>query len=137
MLRSRIFVPAPTTPSPEDIFSSALPNLFTDDTQNSHGTPGGSLVYTSPRFGDIILEIPAHPDVEEGRNLFAHYLWDAAVVAAEGIEVGSSGRRGGVGDGREKWDTDPSTAWGFWDPRWWDMRGQKVLELGAGTRLSI
>jgi hypothetical protein len=73
MLTSRITVPAPSAPSQEDIFSSALSSLFTDDTQNSHGSPGGSLVYTSPSFGDINLHIPAHPDVEDGRKLFAHY----------------------------------------------------------------
>src|SRR5271154_380266 len=45
MLTSRITLPTPSTPSQEDIFSSALSSLFTDDTQNSHGSPGGSLTY--------------------------------------------------------------------------------------------
>ena len=130
MLTSRITLPTPSTPSQEDIFSSALSSLFTDDTQNSHGSPGGSLTYTSPIFGDIELQIPAHPDVEEGRKLFAHYLWNASLVVAEGIEcasvgVGVDGDRNGQIDGRRRGD---------WNSRW-NVRGKKVLELGAGMSL--
>ena len=128
MLTSRITLPAPRAPSQEDVFSSALSTLFTDDTQNSHGSPGGSLTYASPAFGDITLQIPAHPVVEERRNLFAHYLWNASLVAAEGIERASAeeteaGREKGKGDsdGREQWNL-----------RWWNVRGKRVLELGAG-----
>jgi hypothetical protein len=134
MLTSRITVPVPSAPSQEDIFCSAFSSLFTDDIQNSHGSPGGSLIYTSPAFGDITLRIPAHPDVEEGRNLFAHYLWNASLVAADGIErasvaaesgvSGNSNGHGGGGGGGEQWN-----------PRWWNMRGKRVLELGAGMSL--
>jgi predicted nicotinamide N-methyase len=66
----------------------------------------------------MTLHIPAHPDVDEGRKLFAHYLWNASVVVAEGVEQGSRKGTEDVGD---------------WDHRWWDVRGQRVLELGAGT----
>jgi hypothetical protein len=130
MLTSRITLPTPSTPSQEDIFSSALSSLFTDDTQNSHGSPGGSLTYTSPVFGDIELQVPAHPDVEEGRKLFAHYLWNASLIVAEGIEcasvgVGVDGDRNGQTDGRRRGD---------WNSRW-NVRGKKVLELGAGMSL--
>jgi hypothetical protein len=130
MLTSRITLPAPSTPSQEDIFSSALSSLFTDDTQNNHGSPGGSLTYTSPVFGDIELQIPAHPDVEEGRKLFAHYLWNASLVVAEGIEcasvgVGVNGDKNGQTDCRECGD---------WNSRW-NVRERRVLELGAGMSL--
>lgn len=90
MLTSRITTPFPTTPSPEDIFSSSLPALFTDDTQNSHGTPGSTITYHSPLYGPLTLRIPPHPDIDEGRQLFAHYLWNSAVVAAALIEDYSS-----------------------------------------------
>jgi len=122
MLTSRIFVPLPSEPESEDIFSSALPNLFTDDTQNSHGTPGSSIIYRSPRFGNITLRIPAHPDVEEGRNLFAHYLWNAGVIAADAIEAAS------VDEKAER----PPPPLHAWNRDFWDMRGKRILELGAG-----
>lgn len=115
MLTSRITVPTPSQPSPEDIFSSSLNHLFTDDTQNSHGTPGASVIYTSPLHGPLTLQIPAHPSFEAGRRLFAHYLWNAAVVAADLIENGSSNDRS---------NDSP-----------FKMTGKKVLELGAGTAL--
>lgn len=127
MYPSRISVPTPPTPETEDIFSSALASLFTDDTQNSHGTPGSSVTYHSPRFGTISLRIPAHPDVEEGRKLFAHYLWNAGVIAADAIETASQ---------EQQRDDDPSASdlnQVLWDKKYWDVRGNRVLELGAGT----
>ncbi|KAK5947879.1 hypothetical protein OHC33_011086 [Knufia fluminis] len=124
MLPSRVSIPPPPNPEQEDIFSSALGTLFTDDTQNSHGTPGQSVIYRSPRYGDVTLGIPRHPDVEEGRQLFAHYLWNAGVVAADAIECASSDGQQGLGDGKVLWNKD-----------YWDVRGKDVLELGAGTAL--
>ena len=125
MFSSRISAPLPTEPEPEDIFSSALSSLFTDDTQNSHGTPGSSVTYHSPRFGDIHLRIPAHPDVEEGRKLFAHYLWNAGIIAADAIENASH-------DHQERYSQSGESSLCQWDARFWDMRGKRVLELGAG-----
>jgi len=122
MLLSRVWVRPPPNPEQEDIFSSSLASLFTDDTQNSHGTPGQSVVYNSPRHGDINLEIPRHPDVEEGRKLFAHYLWNAAVVAADAIESAST-------DEQEELDASKVQ----WNKKYWDVRSKNVLELGAGT----
>lgn len=121
MLLSRVWVRPPPNPEQEDIFSSSLASLFTDDTQNSHGTPGQSVVYNSPRHGDINLEIPRHPDVEEGRKLFAHYLWNAAVVAADAIESAST-------DEQEELDASKVQ----WNKKYWDVRSKNVLELGAG-----
>ena len=100
------------------------------------------MIYHSARFGEIKLKIPKHPDVEEGRKLFAHYLWNAGVICADAVEEASSedmgddgrwqepegeGRREvGVGVGGEQKESK-------WDRRYWDMRGKRILELGAGT----
>lgn len=124
MFPSRVTVPLPGAPESEDIFSSALSSLFTDDTQNSHGTPGASVYYNSPRFGNITLRIPAHPDAEEGRNLFAHYLWNAGVIVADAIETASHDDDGPTQEGQIRIE---------WDTRYWDVRGRRILELGAGT----
>ncbi|KAL9618939.1 MAG: hypothetical protein Q9160_006403 [Pyrenula sp. 1 TL-2023] len=123
MLPSRIHVPPPSNPDPEDIFSSSLSTIFPDSNINSHGDPGGSLIYASPTYGDIHLRVPAHPDKEEGRQLFAHYLWNAAGVVADEIERAATS----VGRANGKKEQDGR--------HWWDMRGERVLELGAGTAL--
>ncbi|EXJ80341.1 hypothetical protein A1O1_08485 [Capronia coronata CBS 617.96] len=131
MFLSRISLPAPPTPEAEDIFSSALPALFTDDAPNSHGTPGSSVTYHSPRFGDLALRIPAYPGFEEGRKLFAHHLWNAGVIAADAIETASQDH-----DERDRLDTqDPTHVLVQWNKKYWDVRGKRVLELGAGTAL--
>lgn len=125
MLQSRIVLPSDSTPEPEDIFSSALATIFTDDTNNSHGTPGSSITYKSPLFGDIGLQIPAHPNEEQGRKLFAHYLWNAAVIAADAIEFASQIESSGASQA----DAESLSQW---DRRYWDLRNKSVLELGAG-----
>lgn len=129
MLPARVYAPLPAQPSQEDIFASSLSMLFTDDVQNSHGLPGQSVIYTSPRFGDIKLGIPAHPDIDEGRRLFAHYLWNAGVVAADAIEVASShsdkhdmAKEDEHEDGKVNWER-----------KYWNVKDKDVLELGAGT----
>ena len=109
MLTSKIHLPPPSTSTPEDIFSSSLHLLFPNDLNNQHGEPGTSLIYTSPRFGDIELRL-ADPKGEENRLLFSHYLWNAGVLVAEFLG-------GGGGDG-----------WG----EGWSVKGERVLELGAG-----
>lgn len=129
MLLSRITIPPPPEPEPEDIFHSALSTIFTDDTVNSHGTPGSYVTYHSPRFGEIKLQIPIHPDEEDGRKLFAHYLWNAGVVAAEGIEQGSPAD---VSDGVAAHGVDGTAGNVCWDGRWFGVKNKRVLELGAG-----
>ena len=129
MLLSRIVLPSDSGPEPEDIFSSALATIFTDDTKNSHGTPGSSIIYKSPRFGDIELRIPVHPDEEQGRKLFAHHLWNAAVIAADAIESASQRKSSGA----PQVDSEALTQW---DQRYWDLRNKAVLELGAGEEAS-
>ncbi len=131
MLLTRISQPPPSSPTPEDIFSSALTTIFTDDIVNSHGTPGSYVTYRSPKFGDLELHIPAHPDEEDGRKLFAHYLWNAAVLAADAIEVASNETE----DVREAGEEEPREWNGRekWEKMYWNLRGKRVLELGAGT----
>lgn len=53
--------------------------------------------------------------VEEGRKLFAHFLWSAAIVVAEGIE--NADCEGG-------------------EMSIWRVKGERVLELGAGAFIS-
>lgn len=122
MLSSRVSVPDPAAPEQEDIFSSSISALFTDDTQNSHGTPGDHVVYHSPRYGSVKLGIPRHPDVEEGRILFAHYLWNAGVVTADAIESASNDDITEFAIGKVRWNK-----------KYWDVRDKDTLELGAGT----
>lgn len=142
----------PPSPTPEDIFSSSLSILspvrplslfpFTtlsaeldhvlisflhvqDAPQTSHGDPGSALIYASPLYGDIELRIPQHPDEEGGRQLFAHYLWSAGIVVADYIERARwRGLEEGEKEEGEKEEGEEGT--------WWDVRGCRVLELGAG-----
>lgn len=52
---------------------------------------------------------------DAGRKLFAHILWSAALVVAEGIEL-----------------ADDPTSEGTETREIWGVNGQSVLELGAG-----
>ncbi|KZF22194.1 hypothetical protein L228DRAFT_283366 [Xylona heveae TC161] len=95
-------------PDPEDIFSAALGTIFTDDLNNSYGEPGARIVYKSTGFGDIELQC-SNPENVDDRMLFSHYLWNSAVQVADFFERGEG---------------------------LWDITGQHVLELGAGTGLA-
>ena len=116
MLLSRILSPPDTssnsTAEDIDIFSSAHSLLFPDSYITQHGQAGSSIIYRSPTFHghhDIELHL-ADPNIESERLLFAHYLWNASLVLAGLIEDGFSGDAGGR----------------------WDVKGHRVLELGAG-----
>ncbi|KIW27062.1 uncharacterized protein PV07_06841 [Cladophialophora immunda] len=126
----------PSDPQYEHIPTSTLSSLVTNDVRTSHGVPGGHVTYHSQRFGKIDLRVPPHPDIEEGRKLFAHYLWHAAVIAAEGLERASSDAEIGERAPQGQSDGDEERKMtGNWPKRYWDVRGKKVLELGAGTAL--
>lgn len=56
--------------------------------------------------------------VEEGRKLFAHFLWSAAMVVAEGVEDAAAAEAGEAVKKPGK--------------MMWNVKGHKVLELGAG-----
>lgn len=129
MFPSRITLPHGPSPETEDIFSSALSTLFTDDVQLSHGVPGSHVTYHSPLFGALEIQIPQYPNVEEGKRLFAHALWIAGVVCADAVERASND---GSRDGQVVRTEQEEREW-EWDRRYWDVRGRRVLELGAGT----
>lgn len=116
----------------EDLFVSFLPHLFPDETPSFHGDPGQHLLYSSPVFGDLQIMVPSYPGqsekrneeiaegassggVEEGRKLFAHSLWSAALVVVDAVE------KAVMTDGIRDADTDI-----------WSVKGGRVLELGAG-----
>ncbi|KAF8466942.1 hypothetical protein BDZ91DRAFT_793931 [Kalaharituber pfeilii] len=86
-------------------FEDSLYAIFAD-TQNQHGDPGEMVVYRCEEyFGkDIKLGLP-NPKKEDNK-LFAHFLWNAGVQAAEMIAS-----------------------------REYVVKGESVLELGAGAGL--
>lgn len=93
-------------PEPEDIFACALGTLFPDDLINCHGDSTASILYKSARYGEIRLRT-CDPVGEQNRRLFAHYLWNAGISMAELVS-------------RE-------------EDEQWTVKGQTVLELGAGA----
>ena len=103
--------------TPESIFASSLTSLFPDSNVSSHGDAGHLIAYASPRFGNVELQIPHRPTEEEGRQLFAHYLWNSAAVVASKVEEATC----------DTSSTTDETA------GWWDVKGSRVLELGAGS----
>jgi predicted nicotinamide N-methyase len=45
----------------EDLFASFLPHLFPDEAHSCLGNPGQSLVYSSPLYGDLVVNVPGYP----------------------------------------------------------------------------
>lgn len=132
--------------SPEDLFGAFLPHLFPDDTPSFHGDPGQHLLYSSPRYGELEIMIPSYPgqtgkkseevaiglekkdggnQAEEGRQLFAHFLWSAGMVVAEGVE-----------NADRKTTTNDSTMQKE-DCEIWSVQGETVMELGAGKFFEV
>lgn len=91
----------------DDILTDPLSNIFRDGENNQHGTQDAKITYHSDRFGDITLNI-ANPEEDSDRRLFAHYLWNAEIYMAERIST-----------------IDASDTW--------NVKAQRVLELGAGA----
>ena len=111
MLTDRIRLTGGSSDEPEDILSSCLGVIFPDDITHHHGDRDNGVIYLSPTFGPLELSL-ADPQAEGHRRLFSHFLWNASLQLAEFIEDGSvSGCK-------------------------WDVRGQRVLEFGAGTGLA-
>lgn len=130
--------------TPEDFFEAFLPSLLPDDAPQFLGDPGQHLLYSSPSFGDLEIAVPSYPTlnrvtteetattqnthaddtvpVQDGRTLFAHFVWSSGLVAAEGIE------------NAHLYETNP-TAVGKEAYQIWNVKGQSVLELGAGAGL--
>jgi nicotinamide N-methyltransferase len=102
-------LPSPSTSESElDIFHSAIPNIFTDDTRNQHGDPGSKAIYKS-KYGQIALTFA--PDNSDETSLFAHYLWNASILMSELISYAHMGP--------------------------WAVEGKDVIELGAGRFLFL
>ncbi|KAG0646955.1 Elongation factor methyltransferase 7 [Hyphodiscus hymeniophilus] len=108
MLTDKIRLSGPDANEPEDILSSSLGVIFPDDITNQHGDRENAVIYLSPTFGSITLTL-ADPQGEDSRRLFSHFLWNAGLQLAEFIEE---------------------------DSAQWSVKGERVLELGAGTGLA-
>lgn len=108
MLTDKIRLSGPETNEPEDILSSSLAVIFPDDITNQHGDRDNSVIYLSSQHGPLTLTL-ADPQGETSRRLFSHFVWNAGVQLAAFMEEGGAA---------------------------WSVRGQRVLELGAGTGLA-
>lgn len=133
LLPSRITLRYPSShvPTPEDLFSSTLGSIFTDDLQNQHGDdPDTTIVYKNGVYGDIELRT-ADVNGEEQRRKFAHYLWNAGVLMGE-VVGGRPDEKAEGGDEDEGWKGDE-----WWvnkeEEGRWHVKGERVLELGAGA----
>ncbi|KAE8412362.1 hypothetical protein BDV36DRAFT_287970 [Aspergillus pseudocaelatus] len=132
--------------SPEDVFGAFRSHLFPDSNPPPQpGGPGQELLYGT-RWGDLKIMVPGYPrlddkhsdenatkpaekdnqadQVNEGRKLFAHYLWNAAIVVAEGVEDAYYSRAETPQPDKKK---EPHGLW--------QVEGETVLELGAGAAL--
>lgn len=98
----RVELPTDRELEPIDIFADAAASLFPDEFVNSHGEAGATIVYKRFQSGEIRLNV-SDPAKNDERQLFAHYLWNASIYSADQIEHGT-----------------------------WTVKGQRVLELGAG-----
>lgn len=126
--------------SSEDIFGASIAHLFPDDAPSFHGNPGQHLLYASPSYGDLEIMVPSYPtqskgskevdngqktgqltasQIEEGRRLFAHFVWGSSIVVAEGIEYANLYAMEPTAARKEAYDI-------------WNVMDQSVLELGAG-----
>lgn len=144
---------------PESLLSAFLPHIFPDEAPPCLGNPGERLAYTSREHGDVVVVLPDYAteenskedgdnntgrkfdggdgeedtagnvvdgvrkargkgkDIETSRQLFAHYLWGGALAVADAIE------RAADADGEDE------------ESCLWRVRGESVIELGAGTYL--
>lgn len=88
---------------PASVFEDSLSTVFSD-TRVQHGEPGKYLLYKSEELGDFKLLL-ADPD-PSNISLFSHFVWNAALQAAELITIAE-----------------------------FNVAGKKVLEVGAGAGL--
>lgn len=118
MLTDKIRLSGPETNEPEDYLSSSLAVIFPDDITNQHGDRDSSVIYLSPSHGSVELTL-ADPKGDDSRKLFSHFLWNAGVQLAEFIEEG------------RVWQDENGE-----HTEEWSVKGESVLELGAGTGLA-
>ena len=122
-------------PEAEDIFTSSLGLIFTDDAQNFFGDPETLVAYRSRRFTRELLLQTADPLGEVERRKFAHYVWNASILIGE--LIGGKPEEISWRNSASKLlisDQDTSSQW--WlseeEQRTWAVTGENVLELGAG-----
>jgi len=120
--------PASRILTPEDLFESSLGGVFEDDLQNQHGDDPDTVIEYQPSNA-LYKKLELHTaDVngEEQRRKFAHYLWNAGILMAE-LVAGAGEQNGDRGWKEGKWWTDTE------EEAKWSVRGETVLELGAGA----
>ncbi|KAJ0117698.1 nicotinamide N-methyltransferase [Diaporthe amygdali] len=125
-LTSRITLTGAPAEDPEDLFGASLGVIFPDDVMNQHGDADHGLLYQSPHLPKPLHISVADPSADDDRRLFSHYLWNASLLLAEFVESGTLAlgpEQGGVTS-----PCGPPLAA-------FDVAGQSVLELGAGTAL--
>ncbi|KAF2175672.1 hypothetical protein K469DRAFT_723874 [Zopfia rhizophila CBS 207.26] len=134
--------PPDQPPSAEDIFSSSLGGIFTDDLQNQHGDDLDTIiVYRSQKYGELEFRT-ADVSGEEQRRKFAHYLWNAGILMAElvgGRPRENESRHSGIFM-QHHYEED-----GWKDGKWWvgeeedklwNVQSETAMELGAGVGLA-
>jgi hypothetical protein len=135
----RLIPDTPSSPDPEDIFSSSLSTLFPDDLQVQHGDPETRILYRSALHGDLEFRC-ADVSGEEDRTKFAHYLWNAGVLMGEivgGRDVETRQKDGEAEEEDDEWGRREFSGGRMWwidedEQKTWAVNGQRVLELGAG-----
>lgn len=121
--------------TPEDILDNTSLTIFYPDAQRTfHGDPGSSIIYASKWYGDIRLQL-ADPQGRDERWLFAHHLWNSSVLLAELIsnEAGRAMYEGEAHDRDASTIVESDIQNDFERPGRWSVRGERVLELGAGA----
>ena len=107
-LGSRIRLVELENNSNEDILDSSSDFLYPDRYRNLHGNPGSEVIYDSSQFGEIYLRMAVTKETSD-HFLFAHYLWNASLQMAEFVSQAEKPLQ-----------------------RDWDLKGETVLEVGAG-----
>lgn len=121
--------PASIPLEPEDIFSSSLGGIFTDDLQNQHGDNADTtIVYKNAKYGDLEFKT-ADVNGEDQRTKYAHYLWNSGVLMGELVSGRAEPNK--IEEDEDAWET------GEWwlgkdEEKFWSVQGETVIELGAG-----
>ncbi|KAJ5550314.1 hypothetical protein N7461_005012 [Penicillium sp. DV-2018c] len=145
MLQSRLR-PLPRRHYTTDTPSAPAPDLQNEDPNDIEDESSEDL-FGLPRYGDLNIMVPSYPSssdkrseeiaagqadadgpvnqVDQSRKLFAHFLWSAAMVVAEGIEEADTPTPSGQIETEEKQEARDL----------WSVAGESVLELGAGAAL--